>query len=562
MGQQDTRSPRGGHTEGVEVTTGPLGQGLANAVGMAIAERSLRARFGADVVDHRTYCIAGDGDLSEGLSHEAASLAGHLGLGRLVCVYDDNHISIDGATELSLSDDAGARFEAYGWHVEHLGEVADDLDAIEEGLQRATEVDDRPSLVILRSHIAFPSPTKTDDPAAHGYALKDDDIRSTKAVLGLPIDQSFYVPDDVLELYREAGAQGALEREAWAKRIEAFDGDRASLDACLSATGLPGWSDALPTWEVGDQVATRVASGACLEALADVVPGLVAGGADLTSNTGTVLKGRGVQSAGHEGGRQIYFGIREHAMAATMNGMALHGGVLPVGGTFLVFSDYCRPSIRLASISKAKVIYSFTHDSVGVGEDGPTHQPVEHIAALRAIPGLRVIRPADANETAAAWRVAVEHDGPTALILSRQDLPVLDGTSHAAVAQGGYALVPVDDPDLVLVATGSEVALSVSAALVLEAEGIRTQVTSLPCWDLFADQPDAYQDTVLPPDVPTLAVEAGTTFGWDRWADDAVGIDRFGASAPGDRVLAELGFTPEHVVARARQLIDDLEDLG
>ena len=555
--------PERGHTAGVEVTTGPLGQGIANAVGMAIAERSLRARFGSEVVDHRTFCIAGDGDLSEGLSHEAASLAGHLELGRLVCVYDDNHVSIDGPTELSLHDDAAMRFEAYGWHVEVLGEVAEDLDALEAGLRRAMDVEDRPSLVIVRSHIAHPSPTKTDDPAAHGYALKSDDIRATKAVLGLPEDETFYVPSDVLELYRAAGARGREDREAWIKRMDAFDGNRDALEACLAAGGLAGWADALPTWEPGDKIATRVASGKCVQALADVVPALVSGGADLTSNTGTVLKDHGVQSASEPGGRQIFFGVREHAMAATMNGMALHGGVLPVGGTFLVFSDYCRPSVRLAAISGAKVIYSFTHDSVGVGEDGPTHQPVEHLASLRAIPGLRVIRPADANETAAAWRLAVEHDGPTALILSRQDLPVLEGTAEGDVARGGYVLRAVEDPDVVLVATGSEVAVCVAAAELLAADGVHVQVTSLPSWDLFCEQTDSYQDSVLPPEVPTLAVEAGVTFGWDRWADDVLGIDRFGASAPGDRVLTELGFTPEHVAERTRQLIDELEeDLG
>jgi transketolase len=553
--------PERGHTAGVEVTTGPLGQGIANAVGMAIAERSLRARFGSEVIDHRTFCIAGDGDLSEGVSHEASSLAGHLGLGRLVCVYDDNHISIDGPTELSLGDDAAERFRAYGWHVEELGEVADDPDAIEAGLRRAMDVEDKPSLVILRSHIAFPSPTKTDDHAAHGYALKDEEISATKAVLGLP-DVPFHVDDEVLSLYRAAGARGAEEREAWQKRLDAFDGDRAELEACLGATGLTGWADALPTWAPGDKVATRVASGACVQALAEVVPALVAGGADLTSNTGTVLKGHGVQSAAEPGGRQIYFGVREHAMAGTMNGMALHGGVLPVGGTFLVFSDYCRPSVRLAALSRAKVVYSFTHDSVGVGEDGPTHQPVEHVAALRAIPGLRVIRPADGNETAAAWRTAVEHDGPTALILSRQDLPVLHGTAAGAVDRGGYVLVPVEDPDLVLVGTGSEVALCVAAADLLAADGVHAQVVSLPSWDLFADQGEEYVDEVLPPDVPTLAVEAGVSFGWERWADDVVAIDRFGASAPGDRVLAELGFTPENVAERARQLMDDLEGIA
>lgn len=559
-GSRTPGHPERGHTDGVEVTTGPLGQGVGNSVGMAIAERSLRARFGADLFDHRTFCLASDGDLAEGVSHEAASLAGHLGLGRLIWMYDDNHVSIDGETELSLSDDAGTRFESYGWHVERLGEVAEDVDAIEAGLRRAMEVEDRPSLVILRSHIAYPSPTKTDDPATHGYALKDDDIAATKQVLGLPPDQTFFVPDDVLELYRAAGARGSEEREAWAKRLDAYEGDRADLEACLSANGLPGWAAALPSWAAGDKIATRVASGKCLQALADSVPALAAGGADLTSNTGTVLKGHGVQSAAEPHGRQIYFGIREHAMAAAMNGMALHGGVLPVGGTFLVFSDYCRPSIRLAALSRAKVVYSFTHDSIGVGEDGPTHQPVEHVAALRAIPGLRVIRPADANETATGWRLAVDHDGPTALILSRQDLPVLEGTADGGAELGGYVLRTAEDPDLVLVGTGSEVAVCVAAAEALAEEGVHAQVTSLPCWDLFAEQPESYRDSVLPPDVPTLAVEAGVTLGWERWADDVVGIDHFGASAPGDRVMQELGFTAAGVAARARQLLEESEE--
>jgi transketolase len=557
-GSKTPGHPERGHTEGVEVTTGPLGQGIGNAVGIAVAERELRARFGADVIDHRTFCIMGDGDLSEGLSHEASSLAGHLGLGRLVCVYDDNHVSIDGVTELALSDDAATRFRAYGWHVQDLGEAAEDLDAIGAALEQAIAEEGRPSLVILRSHIAYPSPTKTDDPATHGYALKDDDIRQAKAVMGLP-DEAFYVPDDVRELYRAAGERGRDDREAWEKRLDAYTGDRATFDATLAATGLPGWADALPSWEPGERLATRVASGKVLQALADVVPALVAGGADLTSNTGTVLKDHGVQSAGAPEGRQVYFGVREHAMAASMNGMALHGGVLPVGGTFLVFSDYCRPSIRLAALSRAKVIYSFTHDSVGVGEDGPTHQPIEQITALRAIPGLRVIRPADANETAEAWRLAIEHDGPTALILSRQDLPVLEGTAGVSLARGAHVLRPAEDADLVLVATGSEVHVAVAAAELLAAEGVHAQVTSLPCWELLEEQSDEVQDELLPPEVPTLSVEAGVSLGWDRWADDSVAIERFGASAPGDRVLAELGFTPEHVADRARALLRDLE---
>ncbi len=559
-GSKTPGHPERGHTDGVEVTTGPLGQGLGNAVGLALAERQLRARFGADVVDHRTFAIVSDGDLSEGVSHEASSLAGHLGLGRLVCVYDDNHVSIDGVTELALTDDAAERFRAYGWHVEELGEAAEDLDAIEGALERAMAEEDRPSMLVLRSHIAYPSPSKTDDPATHGYALKDDEIREAKAVMGLP-DEAFYVPDDVRELYRAAGERGGEHREAWEKRLEAFDGDRAVLDATMAATGLPGWEDAIPTWEPGEKVATRVASGKVLQALVDAVPALLAGGADLTSNTGTVLKEHGVQSIEEPGGRQVYFGIREHAMAATMNGMALHGGVLPVGGTFLVFSDYCRPSVRLAALSRAKVIYSFTHDSVGVGEDGPTHQPVEHVTALRAIPGLRVVRPADANETAEAWRLAVEHDGPTALILSRQDLPVLEGTAGVSLAQGAHVLRPAEDPDIVLVATGSEVHVALAAAELLAAEGLHAQVTSLPCWELFAEQTEEVQDELLPPEVPTLSVEAGVSLGWDRWADASVSIERFGASAPGDRVMAELGFTPEHVAEHARALVRDLEGL-
>ena len=558
-GSKTPGHPERGHTDGVEVTTGPLGQGIANAVGMAMAERSLRTRVGADLVDHHTFCIAGDGDLSEGLSHEAASLAGHLGLGRLVCIYDDNHISIDGPTELALTDDAGERFTAYGWHVENLGEASEDVDRIEAALRAAMADDERPSLVIVRSHIAFPSPTRTDDPAAHGYALKDKEISEAKAMMGLP-DEPFYVPDDVRELYRRAGQRGAEAREAWVKRLEAYDGDRNVLEATWAATGLPGWASALPTWLPGEAVATRVASGQVLVALADVVPSLVAGAADLTGNTGTKLTGHGVQSIEDPGGRQVHYGIREHAMAATMTGMAHHGGVLPVGGTFLVFSDYCRPSVRLAALSRAKVIYSFTHDSVGVGEDGPTHQPVEHIAALRAIPGLRVIRPADANETAEAWRLAVEHDGPTALILSRQDLPVLPGTVGVSLAAGAHVVRPVEDADIVLVATGSEVHVAVAAAELLAGEGIHAQVTSLACWELFGEQEPDVQDEMLPPEVPTLSVEAGTSFGWDRWADDSVSIDRFGASAPGDRVLAELGFTPEHVADRARALIRELEE--
>jgi transketolase len=549
------------HTTGVEVTTGPLGQGFGNAVGMGIAESWLRARFGPELVDHHTYVICSDGDLMEGVSHEAASLAGHLGLGRLVYVYDDNHITIDGATELSYSDDVAGRFAAYGWHVDKLGETANDCDTLEAALRRAAEIEDQPSLLILRSHIGWPSPKFTDTPEAHGNPLGEDEVRRTKEILGLPPDETFWVPDDVLAYYRAAGARGREQRDSWDKRLASFTGDRAAFDACLNQTGLSGWESKLPSWEAGEAVETRKASNACVKALAEVVPGLMGGGADLTGNTGTALPGDdGVFTADDHSGRQLYFGIREHGMGAALNGMALHGGVLPFGGTFFVFSDYMRPSVRLAAISEAKVVYSWTHDSVGLGEDGPTHQPIEHLAALRAMPGLRLIRPADANETAAAWKVAVGSDGPTGLVLTRQKVPVLEGTAGAPVERGAYVLVAADDPDVVLVGTGSEVSVCVDAAALLGQSGITARVVSMPSWDLFALQSDAYQDEVLPPPVPTLAVEAGTSFGWDQWVDESVSIDRYGASAPGAVALANFGYTPDNVAERARQLISDLED--
>jgi transketolase len=552
------------HTAGVEVTTGPLGQGFGNGVGMGIAERWLRARFGPELVDHHTYVICSDGDLMEGVSHEAASLAGHLGLGRLIYVYDDNHITIDGATELSYSDDVAGRFSSYGWHVEQLGEVANDCDALEAGLRRAAEVDDQPSLLILRSHIGWPSPEFTDTPEAHGNPLGDEEVARTKEILGLPPGETFWIPDDVLDYYRAAGVRGRAQHDEWDGRLAAYTGDRDAFDACWAQTGVSGWEAKLPSWSPGDKVATRKASGACVEALAEVVPGLIGGGADLTGNTGTTLSG-GQFTADDPAGRQIYFGIREHAMGSAMNGMSLHGGVVPFGGTFFVFSDYMRPAVRLAALSEAKVVYSWTHDSVGLGEDGPTHQPIEQLAALRAMPGLRLIRPADANETASAWKVALSFDGPTGLVLSRQNLPVLDGTADAPVELGAYVLAVPDgdidiEPDVVLVGTGSEVSVCVEAAALLADSGIAAWVVSMPSWDLFAAQNDDYQDQVLPPEVPTLAVEAASAFGWDRWVDESVSIDRFGASAPGGVALAQFGYTPENVAARARQLVSDLEE--
>ena len=544
------------HTPGIEITTGPLGQGFGNAVGMGIAERSLRARFGPEVSDHYTFVICSDGDLEEGISHEAASLAGHLGLGRLIYVYDDNHITIDGPTELAYGDNVPKRFQSYNWHVQDLGEAANDTDKLYRAIRRAMRVEDRPSMIVLRSHIGWPSPKYTDTAQAHGSPLGEDEVRKTKEILGLPPDETYWVPDDVLEMYRKAIPRGQRLRRKWKKAFDAWQGDRSELEACLQGRGLDGWETKLPTWQAGEKMATRKANKACINAVRDVVPGLMGGGADLTGNTGTDIEDSGVQSRDEPGGRLIYFGIREHAMGAVLNGIALHGGGIPFGGTFFNFSDYMRPAVRLAALSDAHVVYCWTHDSVGLGEDGPTHQPIEQLAEMRATPKLRVIRPADANETAAAWRVAVDSGGPTALVLTRQDLPVLEGTANGGLARGAYALVdPVDQPKLVLIGTGSEVWVCLDAAKELDAAGIPTRVVSMPCWELFEEQDEAYRDSVLPGDVPKLAVEAAASFGWSRWADESVSIDRFGASAPGKIVLENLGFTAGNVAARARALV-------
>jgi transketolase len=560
-GSRTAGHPEYGHAAGIEVTTGPLGQGFANGVGMALAEANLRARFGPEVVDHHVFAFCGDGDLEEGVSHEAASLAGHLGLGRLVYVYDDNHITIDGPTELAYTDDVPERFAGYGWHVVQLGEAANDLDALEAGLRAGMAEAERPSLVVLRSHIGWPSPKFTDTAKAHGSPLGADEVAAVKAILDLPADE-FFVPDDVLAYYRDAGGRGAPARAAWADRRTAFSatesGLAAEFDACLEQRGLPGWETKLPVWAAGESVATRQACTAIVNAVVDVVPGLLCGGADLTENTGMELKGATPIATHQFGGRQLHFGIREHGMGSVMNGMAV-SGTLPAGGTFFVFSDYMRPAARLAALSGYKTAFVWTHDSVGLGEDGPTHQPIEQLASLRAMPNLRVIRPADANETAQAWRVHIEGDGPTALVLTRQKVPVLANTADRApdgVARGAYVLVDEDGPapSLVLLGTGSEVSLCVAALELLT--GLAVRVVSMPSWDLFAAQPLEYRDAVLPRGVPTLAVEAATSFGWERYADAVVGIDRFGASAPGPTVLAELGFTAENVAARARALLE------
>jgi transketolase len=565
-GSRTPGHPEYGHTAGVEVTTGPLGQGIANAVGMALAEVNLRERLGSQLTDHHTFVIAGDGCLSEGVSHEAASLAGHLGLGRLIAIYDDNHITIDGVTELALTDDARERFRAYGWHVLELGESANDLDALEAGLRAGMAETERPSLVVLRSHIGWPSPKWTDNAKAHGNPFTEDDIREVKALLDLPPDEHFFVPEDVLAYYRRAGARGAPLVTEWQKRVtvlrETDPGLVDDFDACVAGRGTTGWEAKLPSWAAGPGPATREACKEVLDAIVDVVPGLVGGGADLTGNTGTAIPDAGVIEPGMLGGRQIHFGVREHGMGAVMNGMSV-SGLLPFGGTFFVFSDYMRGAVRLAALSGYKVLFVWSHDSVGVGEDGPTHQPIEQLAALRAMPGLRVIRPADANETAAAWRVHLEGTGPTALVLSRQKLPVLAGTAAlgaAGVAAGAYVLDGEEaDSALVLVGTGSEVSLCVDAAAVLRSRGVSTRVVSMPCWELFEARTPEERAAVLPPGVPTLAVEAATSFGWARFADDTVAIDQFGVSAPGAVALREFGFTVDNVVERALALLGGVQ---
>src|SRR4051812_25515026 len=554
--------PQDRHAAGLQGATGPLGQGFANGVGIGLAEANLRARFGEEVVDHHTFVFCGDGDLEEGVSHEAASLAGHLGLGRLVYVYDDNHISIDGPTELAYSDNVPERFEAYGWHVMQLGEVANDLDALERGLRDAMAETSRPSLIVLRSHIGYPSPKYTDTAKAHGEALGADEVAAVKAILGLPAED-FYSPDDVVEFYRAAGTRGRAAREEWEQRRAAFSKSEpemaTQLDACHENRGLDGWESSLPVWKEGEEIATRAACGKVVNAVIDVVPGLVVGSADLTGNTGMKLDETPVIATHEFGGRGVHYGIREHGMGAVMNGMAV-SSVMPAGGTFFVFSDYMRGAVRLAALSHYKSLFVWTHDSVGLGEDGPTHQPIEQLAAMRAMPGLRVIRPADANEVSHAWRVHVDGTGPTALILTRQKLPVLSASAErapAGVRRGAYPLVDEegDGLDLVLIGTGSEVSLCVAALDLLD--GLSVRVVSMPSWDLFAAQSDDYRELVLPADVPTLSVEAGATFGWERYADDSIGIDHFGASAPGPVALENFGFTPEHVAARAHALVEN-----
>jgi transketolase len=575
-------------TPGVETTTGPLGQGCGNSVGMAIAEAHLAARFnrpGFPIVDHMTYAIVSDGDVMEGVSAEAASLAGHLKLGKLVWLYDNNHVSLAGGTDITFTEDRGRRFEAYGWHVQSV-EDGNDLDGIERSIQSARAETERPSFISIRTHIGYGSPHKQDTFEAHGSPLGEDEVRLTKEHLGWPVEPLFYVPDAVRERFGDLGTKGESAQHEWNDRMAAYAKtfpDLAEEFHRMMQGDLPnGWDAELPAFSVDDQpLATRVASGHTIKAVAPRLGSLAGGSADLDPSTHTALPNLGdfqspdeqvVDKQGSVGGgwsyagRNLHFGVREHAMGAILNGMAAHRGMLPFGATFLIFSDYMRPAIRLAALMKLHVIYVFTHDSIGLGEDGPTHQPVEQLLGLRSIPNMVVIRPADANETVAAWQVAVEHQGgPVALVLTRQKLPVLEPNEHRdiplGVRAGGYILAHAPQgsrPGISLVATGSEVHLALAARERLSKEGIVAQVVSLPCWNLFHGQPAEYRERVLPPDVPILAIEAGVSLGWRSYVGPqipVVAVDQFGASAPGEIVMDRYGFNAENICRQVRTLL-------
>jgi transketolase len=567
-GSKTPGHPEFGHTPGVETTTGPLGQGFANAVGMAMAERHLAARFnrdGHEIVDHYTYVMCGDGDLMEGVVSEAASLAGHLGLGRLIAIYDDNHVTIEGDTAISFTEDVARRFEAYRWDVQSVSD-GNDLAAIEKAIEAARNETQKPSLIVLRTQIAYGSPHKQGSCEAHGAPLGEEEVRLTKECLGCPIDEVFCVPEEVLQHYRNAMAKGRTAELLWVEKMKAYRNEFPDLaqqwSDALQNTLPDGWDSGIPDFSATDAIATRAASGKILNALAEKLPNLIGGSADLAPSNNTLIgASHDFQQKAYDG-RNIRFGVREHAMGAILSGMALHRGIRPYGGTFLVFADYFRPSIRLAAMMKLPVIYVLTHDSIAVGEDGPTHQPVEHLAALRAIPGLTVIRPADAGETIAAWRQAIEaKDGPTALILSRQKLPILNPGAfdiQTGVSRGAYVLEDAaGNPDLILIASGSEVHLALEARKRLVQKGFEVRVVSMPSWELFDKAPLDYQDKVLPPDVTArLSVEAGISIGWERYVGSRtaiIAIDRFGASAPGATVMEKYGLTVDQVVSKAMQ---------
>jgi transketolase len=558
--------PEFGYTPGVETTTGPLGQGLANAVGMAMAEAHLAAVFnksGAEIVDHFTWFIASDGDLMEGVSHEAASFAGHFGLGKLIGFYDDNKITIDGSTDLSYSDDARKRFEGYGWQVLDLPDV-NDLAAIDRVIVEAKKDTKRPTLVITRTHIGFGSPNKQDTAKAHGEPLGKDEVVATKKNLGWPWpEETFRVPPEVLKHCRsQAVARGSRLSAEWKTRLAAHP-HRSEIERRLARRLPDGWESKIPSFTKDNgSVASRAASNTVLNALAPILPELVGGSADLTPSNGTALKNEKVFARDHHAGRYVHFGIREHGMGSIMNGLSLHGGIRPFGGTFLIFSDYMRPAVRLAALMHQPAIFVYTHDSIGLGEDGPTHQPIEQLSTLRAIPNLTLIRPADANETAEAWKVAIaHHDGPTALVFTRQKLGWIDREKYGAatgLSRGAYVLASAAKPKVVLMSSGSEVALVLAAYEKLTAAGIKARVVSMPSHELFAKQTPRYRESVLPAGVARLAIEAGHPMSWYRWVGDngvVLGLERFGASAPYERIYEELGLTINKIVSAAKKLL-------
>jgi transketolase len=562
--------PELGYTPGVETTTGPLGQGVGNAVGMAVAEAHLAAVFNRDqkIIDHNVYFVASDGDMMEGVSHEAASFAGHLKLGKLIGFYDDNHITIEGDTALTFSDDTGARFEAYGWHVQHVADV-NDLAALNRAIDAAKAETSKPSLIVIRSHIGYGSPNKVDTAEAHGSALGPEEVTLTKKALGYPSQEPFYVAPEALRYWRDVGKQRAKFQDDWNKAYEAYEATNSGLAKELQRRlrgELPeGWEDAIPVFTSKDgNVASRAASGVVINAIGKKIPELLGGSADLASSTNTIINGEPSFSAENYAGRNFHFGIREHGMGSIMNGMSLTGGLIPYGATFLIFSDYMRPPVRLACIMERHVIYVYTHDSIGLGEDGPTHQPIEQLSALRAIPDMTLIRPADASETAEAWRAALKHrKGPVALVLTRQKLSFIDRTKYgqaSGLARGAYILAdaPGGAPEVVLMSSGSEVALVLDAQKKLEADGIRARAVSMPSHELFARQDETYRNTVLPKGVKRIAMEAAHPMSWYRWVgDDGVilGIERFGASAPAARIFTELGFTVDRIVETAKKLV-------
>lgn len=573
-GSKTPGHPESHVTAGVETTTGPLGQGFANGVGMAIAERYLGAHFnrpGHEIVNHSIYGIVSDGDLMEGVSHESASLAGHLQLGNIIYFYDDNHITIDGSTELSFTEDRIERFKAYGWHVQRV-EDGNDVEGIEAAIRAAQTEKVRPSLVSVRTHIGYGSPQKQDTSSAHGEPLGAEEIKLTKENLGWPVDPAFFIPDEARNHFRQALEKGKILEKEWTDRFESYEKSYPELalqwKQWIKGELPEGWDKRLPSFPADAKgSATRGVSGIILNAVAPILPNLIGGSADLAPSNKTFIKGEEVFQSGRFRGRNFHFGVREHGMGSIMNGMALHGGLIPYGGTFLVFADYMRPAIRLAAMMELKVIFVFTHDSIGLGEDGPTHQPVEHLAALRAIPNLTVLRPCDANETVEAWRFALEQkDGPVALALTRQSIPVLDreaSSSADGLHYGGYVLrdfTEGGDPDVILIGTGSEVHIAMEAADALHEKGIHVRVVSMPSWELFDKQSEAYQNRILPAEVKArVAVEAGITQGWHRYIGEEgefVGIDHFGASAPYKTLYEKFGLTADRVVEKALGLLE------